>query len=109
MKTAVAETSLATYWSTPAAELNRREQEIMILFNDDSVILSRKQIYKILQEALGNSAPGEGGVCGRCNALVAAGHLVVRGERIDPKTRKPQGLLGLPVRAQQAFEFGVRQ
>lgn len=100
MRTAMAETSLAAYDSTPARELSRREAEIMILFGDDSVVMSRKQIWKVLVENFGNSAPGEGGVCGRVNALVAAGRLVHRGERVDEHSHKPQELVGLPMRGQ---------
>ncbi|MDB5733259.1 MAG: hypothetical protein JWQ03_3154 [Variovorax sp.] len=100
MKTQVAETSLAAYHSTPARELNRREAEIMILFGNDSVVMSRKQIWQVLCENFGNRAPGEGGVCGRVNALVAAGRLVHRGERIDEHSRKPQQLVGLRQRNQ---------
>jgi hypothetical protein len=100
MKTRVSETSLSAYHSTPARELNRREAEIMILFGDDSAVLSRKQIWRVLCENFGHSAPGEGGVCGRVNALVAAGRLVHRGERVDEHSRKPQELVGKPVRGQ---------
>ncbi len=100
MKTCMSERSLQAYYSTPARELNRREQEIMILFGSADVVMSRKQIFNTLRESLGERAPGEGGVCGRVNALVAAGRLVHRGEVIDPKTRKPQELVGLPVNGQ---------
>lgn len=100
MKTAMASTSLDSYFSTRARELSRREAEIMILFGDDSVVMSRKQILAVLRENFGESAPGEGGVAGRVNALVAAGRLVHRGERMDERTRKPQELVGLPKRGQ---------
>lgn len=100
MKTQIAETSLDAYRSTPARELSRREAEIMILFGDESVVMSRKQIWEVLVENFGRSAPGEGGVCGRVNALVAAGRLAHRGERVDEHSRKPQELVGLPVRGQ---------
>jgi hypothetical protein len=103
VKTQVAQTSLSAYHSTPARELSRREAEIMILFGDDTVVMSRKQIWEVLRENFGRSAPGEGGVCGRVNALVAAGRLVDRGERVDGHTRKPQQLVGLPVRGQQSL------
>jgi hypothetical protein len=103
VKTQVAATSLAAYHSTAARELSRREAEIMILFGDDSVVMSRKQIWEVLRENFGNSAPGEGGVCGRVNALVAAGRLVDRGERVDDHTRKLQQLVGLPARGQQSL------
>lgn len=103
MKTSMAETSLAAYQSTPARELSRREAEIMVLFGDDTVTMSRKQIWEVLRENFGSKAPGEGGVTGRVNALVAAGRLANRGERIDPHTNKSQGLVGLPVRGQQSL------
>ncbi len=100
MRTAMAETSLDAYRSTPARELNRREREVMALFTNTEMAISRKQIFEILQKKLGDDAPGEGGVTGRVNALVAANRLAHRGERIDPKTRKPQELVGLPVAEQ---------
>jgi hypothetical protein len=103
VRNAVASTSLDSYFSTPARELSRRQAEIMILFGDDSVVMSRKQIWQVLRENFGDRAPGEGGVCGRVNALVAAGRLVHRGERMDERTRKPQELVGLPKRGQQSL------
>ena len=103
MKTSMAQTSLSAYHSTPARELSRREAEIMILFGDDTVVMSRKQIWEVLRENFGRSAPGEGGVCGRVNALVAAGRLVDRGERVDEHTGKLQQLVGLPLRGQQGL------
>lgn len=100
MKTCMSERSLTAYRAMPAREMNRREAEIMILFGSADVVMSRKQIWRTLCESLGDRAPGEGGVCGRVNALVAAGRLVHRGEAIDPRTHKPQELVGLPVNGQ---------
>ncbi|HJV75370.1 MAG TPA: hypothetical protein VJ654_14180 [Noviherbaspirillum sp.] len=100
MKACVSERSLQAYYSTPVAELSRREQEIMVLFGSTDVVMSRKQIWRTLCEALGDRAPGEGGVCGRIDSLMTKGQLVHRGEWKDPKTGKPQELVGLPVNGQ---------
>lgn len=96
----MAGTSLDAFRSTSVVELSRREREVMELFSSIDVALSRKQIFLQLQAQFGCSAPGEGGCCGRVNSLVAKQHLVHRGERLDPKTRKPQELVGLPIAGQ---------
>ena len=98
MKTQVAETSQRAYRGLMSDGLQDREREVMALFTDPSVVLSRKQIWKLLCAQQGDSAPGEGGTCGRVNTLIKEkGLLVVRGERVDPKTHKSQELVGLPV------------
>jgi hypothetical protein len=89
------ETKSASFHSlSPAGYLQPAQQRVMSLFVDETVALTRKQIVA----ALGNMELSS--VCGRVNALVAAGRLVHRGERVDEHSRKPQELVGLPVRGQ---------
>lgn len=98
MKTQVAETSKQAFRGLLHTNLPEREREVMALFTDFNVVLSRKQIWKQLVVQLGERAPGEGGTCGRVNALITVRKLLVsRGEHVDPKTRKSQELVGLPV------------
>ncbi|MFJ2989977.1 hypothetical protein ACIPF8_19090 [Collimonas sp. NPDC087041] len=98
MKTQVAATSKQAFRGLINSNLPDREREVMALFTGYDVELSRKQIWKQLCAQQGDRAPGEGGTCGRVNALVNVKKLLVsRGERIDPTTGKPQELLGLPV------------
>lgn len=98
MKTQVADTSQKAYRGLSSVELSKREREVMALFTDYDIVLSRKQIWKQLCARQGDFAPGEGGTCGRINTLINdKGLLAARGERVDPKTRKPQELVGLPV------------
>lgn len=95
---AFSETKSASFHSlSPAGYLQPAQQRVMSLFVDDSIALTRKQITA----ALGNMELSS--VCGRVNALVAAGRLVDRGERVDDHTRKLQQLVGLPVRGQQSL------
>lgn len=79
---------------SPREYLQPAQQKVMGLFADDSIALTRKQIAKTTDMELSS-------VCGRVNALIAAGRLVPRGERKDPRTGKLQELVGLPVRGQQ--------
>lgn len=101
MKTQVAATSKQAYRGLVHSNLPDREREVMALFTDFDVVLSRKQIWKLLVKRQGDKAPGEGGTCGRVNALIGKRKLLVpRGERIDPNTNKLQELVGLPVAIQ---------
>jgi hypothetical protein len=79
---------------SPAGYLQPAQQKVMDLFTDDSIAMTRKQIAAAVDMELSS-------VCGRVNALVAAGRLVSRGERKDPRTGKQQELVGLSVRGQQ--------
>jgi hypothetical protein len=98
MKTQVAATSKQAYRGLAHSNLPVREREVMALFHDYGVVLSRKQIWKQLVAQQGDRAPGEGGTCGRVNALVTVKKLLVsRGERVDPKTGKTQEVVGLPI------------
>lgn len=97
MRTSVAETSLAAFYSlSPAVDLQPKERAIMELFEAPMKLgrphieLSRQQLAKILGWPINT-------ICGRVNSLVTKGQLVERGERIDPATNKAQKLLALPV------------
>jgi hypothetical protein len=91
VRTAVAETSLATFRSlSPADYLQPKERELMAAFTGPEVRLTRQQLSERTGMALS-------GVCGRVRSLLDKQELTVRGERKDPNTGKPQELLGLPV------------
>jgi hypothetical protein len=79
-----------------AGALSRREAEIMVLFGDDTVALTCKEISELLRENFGHSTPGEGSVIGRVNALVAAGRLVHLGDRTRDRKQQLQQPVGLP-------------
>lgn len=79
---------------SPAGYLQPAQQKVMDLFADDGIALTRKQIAAAAAMELSS-------VCARVNALIAAGRLVPRGERKDPRTGKQQELVGLPVRGQR--------
>jgi len=72
----------------------------MVLFGDDTVALTCKEISELLRENFGSSAPGEGSVFGRVNALVVAGRLVRRGEPAAGRSHQLLRPVGLPQRAQ---------
>jgi predicted transcriptional regulator len=74
MPTNVAQTSLETYRQTPARELQRREIEVMQAIESAPDGLTREQCANSLGWK-------ESAVCGRANALVAAGRLIESGER----------------------------
>lgn len=76
---------------SPAGYLQPAQQRVMDLFTSTSVVMTRKEITAALGDMELSS------VCGRVRALLDAKRLAPRGERIDPKTRKPQELVGLPV------------
>jgi hypothetical protein len=104
MKTNVAETSMRAYRGLQYEGLQVREREVMALFTNQDVVLSRKQIWKQLCVQLGDHAPGEGGTCGRVNKLINDRKLLVsRGERYDSKTHKHQEVVGLPVDAPETI------
>jgi hypothetical protein len=87
MKTNVAETSIDAFHSLPVADyLQPKQRQVLALFTDARVTLSRQQISEQLPMPIN-------GVCGRVDSLVAAGLLEEHGERIDPKTSKRQKLL----------------
>jgi hypothetical protein len=91
-RTAMAETSLEAFHSLPVADyLAPKERAVLALFTGPEVKLSRQQISAVLPMPINC-------VCGRVDSLLAAGHLVEQGDRIDPLTRKRQKLLQLPAR-----------
>lgn len=105
MRTAMAETSLATFFSlSPACDLEPKEREIMALFEAPMKLgrkpieLSRQQISKVLGLPINT-------ICGRVNSLVTKKALIERGERVSPETGKPQKLLMLPVIEQVEMSF----
>ncbi|PRC92650.1 hypothetical protein [Solimicrobium silvestre] len=95
MKSLHSETKSESFHSLSIPEyLQPAEKRIIALFNNTSIALTRKQI----RDALGDMELS--GVCGRVNSLITKNRLANRGERKDPKTRKSQGLVGLPVSVQ---------
>ncbi|WP_189490676.1 hypothetical protein [Formosimonas limnophila] len=91
-------TSLNAYDSLKDKGLNPRESQIMAVFVDDSVVMTRRQLVTAAGMELS-------GVCGRVNALLAKNALAVRGHIKDQKTGNTVEVLGLPVPDQGAL-FG---
>lgn len=93
MRTAVAETSRETFRSLCAPDLQRKEREVMAVFEKQpGAALTRERLAMILQWK-------EAAVCGRANSLVTKGVL----EEIDGgKTASGRSakLLRLPVKGQ---------
>lgn len=93
MRTAVAETSLAAYHSFSNPDLQRKEREVMDVFEKQpGLAVTRERLATILQWK-------EAAVCGRANSLVAKKAL----EEIDGgKTASGRSakLLRLPVKGQ---------
>jgi hypothetical protein len=93
----VSETSREAFHSLPVRDyLQPKEQAVMALFTGPEVRLTRHQIAERAPMPLHC-------VCGRVNALVAAGRLVEEGDRRDPATGKRQKLLQLPRGAQASL------
>lgn len=76
---------------SPREYLQPAQQRVMDLFTSTAIVMTRKEITAALGDMELSS------VCGRVNALLSANRLARRGERIDPRTRKPQELIGLPI------------
>lgn len=97
MRTSVTETSLSAYRALQMdGQIQPKEKEVLAAFGGKAdVLLTRQDIAEKTGLAINC-------VCGRVNSLVKKGLLVVDDEtRISPITRKPQELLGLPVKPQQ--------
>jgi hypothetical protein len=98
MRTNVAHTSLDTYRSLPVAGyLQPKEAELMALFRNCDVALTREQAAQRLGWK-------EASVCGRANSLVAKNRL----EEVDggiTRSGRPAKLLRLPQPGQGAL-FG---
>lgn len=97
MRTAVTKTSLSAYRALQMdGQLQAKEREVLAAFGGETDLLLTRQDIAAKTGIAINS------VCGRVNALIKKGFLVVDDEtRISPITRKPQELLGLPVKPQQ--------
>lgn len=93
------ETSIEAYHSlSVAGYLQPKEQQVMAAFRGRaSTTLTRQQLVDVIGMPLN-------AVCGRVNSLLTKKALCVRGFHVDPKTRKRQELVGLPV-AQQGVLF----
>lgn len=96
MRTAMAETSLATYRSLGVKDyLQPKEREVMSLFADTGLALTREQIAQRLGWK-------ESAVCGRINSLVAKREL----EEIDggkTMSGRPAKLVRLPSGQKELF------
>ncbi|MGM3410618.1 hypothetical protein [Ralstonia holmesii] len=96
MRTSVTETSLSAYRALQMdGQIQPKEKQVLAAFGGrPDVLLTRQDIAAKTGMAIN-------GVCGRVKALLEKGALEVRSARISPTTRKPQELLGLPVKPQQ--------
>ena len=95
MRTAVAETSRAAYHSLSVkGYLQPREREVMAVFDrTPGGRYTRQQLSTLTGMPLHC-------ICGRVRSLLDKKRIAVHGETIDPATRKPQELLGLPLLGQ---------
>ncbi|MCW5323721.1 hypothetical protein D5039_22025 [Verminephrobacter aporrectodeae subsp. tuberculatae] len=95
---AVAQTSLDAYRSLPiAGYLQPKEKQVMAAFErNPGARYTRLQLSEITGMPLHS-------ICGRVRSLLDKKQIAVRGDAIDPATRKRQELLGLPVGHQGAL------
>lgn len=98
MRIAQAETSIEAFHSLPVAGyLQPKEQQVLAAFRGRAdTTFTRQQLVDAIGMPLN-------AVCGRVNSLLAKKALCVRGFHVDPKTRKRQELVGLPVAEQGAL------
>lgn len=96
MRTAVTETSLSAYRALQMdGQIQPKELEVLAAFGGKhDLLLTRQDIAAKTGMAINS-------VCGRVKALLEKGSLQVRSSRISSVTRKPQELLGLPVKPKQ--------
>lgn len=90
-----AQTGIEAYHSLPVAGyLQPKEQQVMAAFRGRAdTTLTRQQLVDAIGMPLN-------AVCGRVNSLLTKKALCVRGFHVDPKTRKRQELVGLPLPGQ---------
>lgn len=99
MKTAVKPTSLAAYRDMQAnGELQPREAQVMSAFRCTNDTFTRQQLVAKVGMPLNC-------VCGRVKSLLDKKALTIRGEHVDPFTRKRQELIGLPVQPGQQMDL----
>ena len=91
MKTNINETSIEAYQSlSVAGYLQPKEAQVMSVFTDESIALTRRQLAAKTGMELSS-------VCGRVNSLIAKNALTVRGRVKDAQTHKTVEVFGLPV------------
>jgi hypothetical protein len=98
MRIAQSETSRATYHSLSVkGYLQPKEREVMAVFERSlGGRYTRQQLSTLTGMPLHC-------ICGRVRSLLDKKQITVHGEAVDPATRKPQELLGLPVVGQGAL------
>jgi hypothetical protein len=79
-----------------AGYLQPKEKQVLMAFKGGEDTFTRQRLVDVVGMPLN-------AVCGRVNSLLAKKALCVRGFHVDPKTRKRQELLGLPVVEQGAL------
>lgn len=90
MRTQVAETSLVAYQSLQAEKKLSAKQALIMGILACGRAMTRQELSHETGEPINS-------VTGRVNELLAAKRIVQRGKVINPKTRKPNYLVGLPV------------
>ena len=98
MRIAQSETSRAAYRSLSVkGYLQPKEREVMAVFERaPGGRYTRQQLSTLTGMPLHC-------ICGRVRSLLDKHQIAVHGETVDPDTRKPQELLGLPVVGQGAL------
>ena len=95
MRTAIAETSIAAFYSFRAPELQNKEMEVLAAIQEVGRPMTREQIAQMLGWK-------ESAVCGRVNSLVAKGVLEESGT-LKTLSGRSAKLVGLAVRGQRSL------
>ena len=95
MRTAIAETSVAAFYSFRLPDLQNKELEVLIAIEEAGRPMTREQIAQMLGWK-------ESAVCGRVNSLVAKCVLEESGT-VKTSSGRSAKLVGLPVRGQRSL------
>jgi predicted transcriptional regulator len=95
MRTAIAQTSIAAFYSFPVPELQNKEMEVLVAIQEACRPMTREQIAQMLNWK-------ESAVCGRVNSLVTKGVLEESGT-LKTSSGRSAKLVGLTVRGQRSL------
>ena len=95
MRTAIAETSIAAFYSFRVPELQNKEMEVLAAIQEAGRPMTREQIAQMLGWK-------ESAVCGRVNSLVAKGVLEESGT-LKTLSGRSAKLVGLAVHGQRSL------
>jgi predicted transcriptional regulator len=95
MRTAIAQTSVAAFYSFRVPDLQHKEMEVLAALQEADRPMTREQIAQMLNWK-------ESAVCGRVNSLVAKGVLEESGT-VKTSSGRSAKLVGLAVRGQRSL------